>query len=247
MRNVAPYRALVRRSRQLLAITFLVIAVAIFMAILGLALYQIPLVSESHNAYDFFNLGRGILFVGGVILGLIGIGMAIRAVTWKVDNDVAKLIGDVLAENLDKRYALIRNISRRKLGYIDAVLIGPSGVLVFRALSIKGKFLNEKAKWLKADQSDHWSPMRFNPSEDVIADIKNMKAYLESKGFEEAPIFGAVVFVHDDPIVHLTLKEPVVIATHLSSLYRRLQANYLAKERIDQKVVNQIFDQLYEE
>lgn len=247
MRNVAPSRALVRRSRQLLAVTFLVIAVAIFMAIFGLALYQIPLVSSTNDAYPVFNLGRGVLFIGGVIMGLVGIGLAIRAVTWKVDNDVARILGDELAQKLDKRYYLIRNISRRQLGYIDAVLIGPSGVLVFRVLDMKGKFLNEKAKWMKAAKDGHWSPMRKNPSEEVIADIKSMKQYLELKGFEDIPVFGAIVFIEDDPIVHLTVKEPAVLATHLSSLYRRLQANYLAKERIDQKIVNQIFDELYEE
>ncbi len=246
MRNVAPSRALVRRSYQWLTVAFLVIAVAIFMAIFGLALYQIPLVSKSHDAYPFFNAGRGVLFVGGVILGGVGVGMAIRAVTWKVDNDVAKLLGDELSRHLDKQYALIRNINRRQLGYIDAVLLGPPGVLVFRVLNLKGKFLNEKAKWLKADKSGQWIPMRLNPSQQVIDDIKSLKQYLATKGLQDIPIFGAIVFIHDDPVVHLTLKEPAVLATHLSSLYRRLQVNYFAKERIDQKLVNQIFNELYE-
>ena len=51
----------------------------------------------------------------------------------------------------------------------------------------------------------------------------------------EIPVFGVVVFSKDDPIAKLTLKKPIVPATHMSSLPIRLKEHYLAKERIEMK------------
>jgi hypothetical protein len=242
MRNVAPSRALVRRSRRLLEVAFIVVAVGIFLAIVGLALYAVPFMAARGTVFQLFDLGRGVLFVGGVVLGLTGLGLAVRAVTWKVENDLAKVTGEVLSPNLDERFIFIRNISKRSLGYIDAVLIGPPGLLVFRIVDYRGSFLNEAGKWLRRDKRGGWAPLLANPTQDTIDDMKSLQRFLNDNGFDEnLPIYGVVVFIDDDPAVKLTLKDPVLPATHLSSLHTRLQRNYLAKDRIDQDTVMTIF------
>jgi len=230
MRNLAPSRALVRRSRRLIEVAFVIVAAGIFLAVFGLALFAVPLTSETSNSFSLYNIGRTALLWGGVLLGLVGLTLAARALTWKTENDVAYKIGEHLKQHLSDEYTFIRNISRRNLGYIDAVLVGPAGVLVFRTLDSTGRFLNERLNWLKANNRDEWKPMLSSPSQETIEDIKSLREYFAENDLKDMPIFGIVVFLHDDPKAHLILKEPVVPATHMSSLYRRLQSSFLAKE-----------------
>ena len=142
MRNVAPSRALVRRSYRLLEIAFVAVTAGIFLTMMGLALIAIPLIGKDSDARAIYDLATELLFLSGVAMGITGVALVIRAVTWKTENDLAKMTGDMLAQYLDDRYTFIRNISKRKLGYIDAVLVGPPGVLVFRIVDVDGDYLN---------------------------------------------------------------------------------------------------------
>jgi hypothetical protein len=247
MRNVAPSRSLERRSRRLLEIAFVVVAAGIFTAVFGLAFYVVPLTSNSSDSFGLFNAFRGVLFVGGVLLGLSGIGLAVRALFMKTENPLAKPVGAELGQHLGEGFTFIRNISKRKLGYIDAALVGTPGVLIFRILDWDGSYLNERGNWLKANIQGEWKPLlTSNPTQDTIDDVQSLRTYLAKRDLPDIPIFGVVVFLNDDPVLRLTLKEPVVPATHLTSLYSRLQSNYLAKDRIDPKAVTAIIRLLWD-
>jgi hypothetical protein len=241
MRNIVPSRALVRRSHRLLELAFVVVTAGIFLAVVGIALYVVPL-----TASGLFQTGRALLFFGGIGLGITGVAMAVRAVTWKVENDLARMTGEALSQHLDRRFTLIRNISKRTLGYIDAVLVGPPGVLVFRIVELEGHFLNEGGKWLKLAKGGKWRPMFSNPSQEAIDDIKSLREYLERRDLVGIPIFSVVVFVTEEPFAQLILKEPHVPVAHLSGLYERLQRNYLAKDRISPDEVEAIVRLLYD-
>jgi hypothetical protein len=248
MRNVVPSRALVRRSRQLLQFALLAITAGIFFALVGMAFYAVPLFSTGSTLYSIFDFGRAALFYGGIVLVIVGGLMVARAFTWKTENDLARQTGETLAPLLDERYTFIRNISKRQLGYIDAALVGPPGILVLRIVDYQGHFLNEAGKWLKADKKGRWKPMRANPTQDVVKDIQALRRYLAARNLpDDLPVFGIVVFVKDDPIAHLTLKEPVVRATHLSSLHNRLQSGYLAQDRIEPGLAAAVVRLLYGE
>lgn len=246
MLHVSPSGALARRSRRLLEIAFVITLAGIFIGVVGLALYVVPLTSKTSSLYTTFNLGRGVLFLGGGGLAVTGIIMAVRAATWKRENPLAKLAGDVLQRHLDSQYAFIRNINKREVGYIDAVLVGPAGVLVFRVVDYEGDFFNEAARWMRADKRGRWKPARIDPTCEAVADIKSLRAYLAARGLPDIPVFGVVVFTKDDPIVRLSLKDPVMPATHLSSLYARLQTSYLDKNRIEKPVVDAVVRLLYD-
>jgi hypothetical protein len=248
MRNVVHSNALERRSRRLLEIAAIATPAGLFFGVVGLALFVVPLVSSGSAVYTLFALGRALLTGVGVILGVSGVGMILRAFTWKTENDLARQTGEVLAPHLDDRYTFIRNVSKRKIGYIDAVLVGPPGILVLRVVDYEGRFLNEAGRWLVANKKGKWSPYSSNPTKEVVADIKNLRTYLVERQLpDDIPIFGVVVFVKDDPIAHLTIKDPMILATHLASLPMRLQGNYLAKERIPPKAVAAIVRLLYGE
>lgn len=241
MRNVAPSMTLARWARQLLQLSFLVVAVGAFLTAIGLALYIIPLVREN----DFYNFFRGAIFVIGLIVVAVGIGMAIRAVTKRTDNDLAIVTGEFLQQHLNDNYTFIRNVSKRGLGYIDAVLVGPAGALVFRILNNEGVYANEAAGWL-VQEKGKWHPARISPTKEAVEDIQHLRDYLAQHNLGQVPVFGVVVFTKDSNQVQIMAKDPVVPLSHLHALYENLTKNYLAVDRIDPQTVQATVRILYD-
>lgn len=246
LRNVAPAQALARRARRLIQLAFVTVSAGIFFAIVGLALYVVPLTANSSSAFALFDAGRALFFYGGALMGLVGVGMAVRAVTWRRENEPARQTGRALAAHLDSRYIFIRNLSRRGLGYVDAVLVGPAGVLVFRTVDMQGVYLNEATKWLRGSHQG-WQPMRLtSPTEELIDDMRSMREYLARVELYDIPIFGVVVFTQEPPLARFQLKDPVMPVTHLSQLPARLREFYLNAERLNAASVKRIEDYLYD-
>jgi hypothetical protein len=238
MENVAPVRALVRRSYQLLQWAFVVLVVGIFLVVVALVLTTILLIPRTHALFPLYNLGATLLFIIGLLLGTTAVAMAIRAVTRRRENDLALETGERLAQSLDANYVFIRNINRSGLGYIDAVLIGPPGALVFRILDHEGAFANEGAGWLIRDKNGEWAPFRVNPTKQAVEDIQRLREYLAKRGLSETPVFGVIVFTKSEAQVSIAQKEPVVPVSHLDALLDDLRANYLAKrDRITAQTV----------
>lgn len=248
MRNVAPSQSLSRFATGAFAVSVAFIAVGALCAIVSFFLKAVPLVAPSSPSAQGYKVLTDFMIIGGGLIAVIGVGLAIRAVFWyrKTDNDLARMVGDLLAQRLDKRFTLIRNINKWGTGYVDAALIGPPGILVLRILDATGAFVNEGEHWVSMDRKGQWVPARIKPTREVTEDIKAMRDFLAARKLPDVPIFGAIVFIRDDPAVKLTLKEPVVPATHLSSLFNRLQGNYLAKDRIDQRTVGAIVSELFD-
>jgi hypothetical protein len=243
MHNLVPTRALARRSRTLLTIALVIGALGAFFAAIGFVLFAIPLVSEGDVLYG---LARGTLVIFGGLLFLVALGLAVRAVTWRTDNDLAVQVGALLAANLDDRFTFIRNISMRELGYIDAILVGPPGVLTFRILDQKGVLANEGADWLIQNRKGEWRPLGSSPTREVVADIDKLRAYLSGRNLGDVPIYGVIVFTTEAPATQLMGKAPVVPPTHLSSLLVNLGDNYLAKDRIDARRIADTVRTLYQ-
>ena len=246
MQNVAPSGALARRSRRWLQLAFLTVTGGVFAAILGLMMFVIPFAVPENQIFGFYNFVRTILLLGGSIAALAGIGMAVRAYMTRIDNDVAMLTGAHLAKFLDQRFWFVRNINKRGLGYIDAVLVGPPGALVFRATDATGTYANEKGNWLVHNNKGEWLPAKFNPTAEDAVDIKAVREYLTQHGLREIPVYGVVVFTHEPPLTHVVAREPVVPVAHLSELMDAIQPNYLARDRIDQATVDRIVKLIYD-
>jgi hypothetical protein len=231
MRNVSPAKALLRRSQLLLQFAFVFLTGGIFLGVVGLALYAIPVTSAGGEINPIVNLGRLMMLLAGAVLFLIGAGMVIRAVTWKTDNDLAMITAKVMMEYVDDRYTLIRNINGRPVGYVDALLVGPGGVLVFRITDMVGKFLNERSKWLKR-ANNQWKINLSNPTQDALDDLKSVRDYLVRQKLEDVPVYAIVVLTQPEDQARLMLKDPVIPVVHLDGLVQRLHEGFLAKERV---------------
>lgn len=240
MENIAPVRALNRRSTQLLQMAFIVLALGVLLTVIGTLLTTILLIPRIHPLFWLYDLvGNGLLIIGIVVV-IVAIIIGIRALTRRKENDLALMTGDVLNQSnyFDGRYSFIRNINRSGLGYIDAVLLGPPGALVFRILNSKGNYANEAANWLKQNKQGEWLPFATNPTKEAVDDIQHLRDYLTKNRLDSVPVFGIIVFTAGPGAVQIAEKESVVPITHLHSLLQNLSGQFLAKQdRISQEIV----------
>ncbi|MBI1281278.1 MAG: hypothetical protein GC179_24335 [Anaerolineaceae bacterium] len=240
MENIAPVRALNRRSTQLLQMAFIVVAIGVLLAVVGALLITILLIPKIHPLFWLYDLSSKGLLAGGIFVVLVAIVIAIRALTRRKENDLAMLTGDVLNQSnyFDGRYSYIRNINRSGLGYIDAVLLGPPGALVFRILNNSGNFANEGANWLKQNKQGEWLPFATNPTKEAVDDIQHLRDYLTKHRLESVPVFGVIVFTAGPSAVTISEKDAIVPITHLHSILQNLSGQFLAKkDRIPQETV----------
>lgn len=244
MRNIVPEHALARRSRNLLIAAVLIMILGGFLVVFGLVLRAIPLVVPSNPSFSLYDTVRTLMVIGGGALGFLGILMLARALTWKTDNRLAESTGNALGDFLDERYVFIRNVSKLALGYIDAVLLGPPGVLVFRISNREGVYFNEGGNWMIQHDKGVWSTLRWNPSREVIDDINKLRAWLERRGLKDVPVYGVIVFTKDHPAAQVTQQKPVVPSAHVNELSYALAETYFARDRIDAPALKKLIELL---
>ncbi|MCU0499711.1 MAG: NERD domain-containing protein [Anaerolineae bacterium] len=244
MRNVAASRAVSRRQITFYQIAVLLAAIGAFLALISIFFLQVVLVNTESSTYPLYSALFRILFVIGLGCGVLCLPIAVRGLTFRRENDLAKLVGNALGGYLDDRYTLIRNINRKPVSfYIDAVLVSTHGVLVFRILNQTGNFVNEADRWLMQRRDGSWAPARIDPTRELLSDMRSLQEYLARQQLpNDLPIFGVVVFVHD---VALEFREPKLPVATLSNLSRVLQGNYLAQNRINEDTAKRVIQLLY--
>ncbi|MBE2183610.1 MAG: hypothetical protein IAE89_09315 [Anaerolineae bacterium] len=233
MQNIAPKRVISRRANQLYTIAFLMGSGGIFAIAMGILMILLPLDIPANPSYALYALVRGALIGIGALLLIGAIILAARAATFRKDNDLAMITGRYLEPLLDNNFTYIRNINKRSIGYVDAALIGPPGIMVFRIVDNTGAYINEGANWLKRAGSGEWIPAGFSPTREDIADIRKVREFLIKREIGDVPIFGMVVFTPDPQRVGLTIRNPEIPVTHLMNLYPALQNGYLTSPPLD--------------
>ena len=248
MRNMTPSRALSRRANNERTLAFLGAAVGIFLIVLGVFFMVVPLSGPNDPGYSLYLLIRSGLIGLGVLLVVGAVALGIRAFTYRGDNDLAQMTARVLGPALDDRFTYIRSVNRRGIGYVDAVLVGPPGVLVFRILDDAGVFFNEGQNWLEADPGrgpQAWKPASIKPTAECFADMKRLDAFLTGKGLARLPVFGVIVFTRDVPQVRLSTREPALPSASFSGLMATLYSTYLTQDRLDPARAEQIVRLLF--
>lgn len=246
MQNIVPARSLTRRSRNLAFGAVIVIVLGSLLMTLSVFMQTVRLVIETNPNYPFYAFAiTATLWLGGWLI-VIGIGMGIRAVTWRRDNVLAQQIAESLDDFLGKQYVYIRNLSRSAIGYVDAVLIGPPGVLVFRITQKGGTYYNKGQYWMKQSDKDDWKPLNWSPTKECVDDIKKIREFLAARGLDTVPVFGVVVFTEDPPATRVTLEEPLVPVLQPHELSYGLVDSYMKNtKRIDIPTVTKVVNSLY--
>ncbi len=233
MQNLNPTRIVARRGRDMMIIGALLLMVGLVMGGFGLIMLLVLMSTP---------LGV-IFFVIAFLLLAGGFGALVRGLTYRMENNPALAVAEVLGRELDQRFTFIRNVNRRGLGYIDAVLVGPPGALVFRIYEKEGIYLNEGADWLERKGGQTFVLSRLNVTRECVTDIYALRDYLAKRGLSEVPVFGVVVF--SNPQAQISARQPVVPIAELRTLTTVLRRDYLAEDRIDPAKVDATVQAVY--
>jgi hypothetical protein len=224
MQNINPSRSIARRGRYYLfvgSVAFFGGAIAIT---LGVLFFFFPL----WESFVFGILRLLMILVGlGTIIG--GVAIIVRGLTLQKDNPLSFAVGEALGQFLDNRYTYLRNVSKRKVGYIDAVLVGPPGALVFRIVDYNGAWMNERAEWI-FQTGDKLRPAKTNPTRECVKDVYALRKFLAKHGLERVPVYAVIVFT--SPNVQLSASGPVIPICEIPTLYPIMRRDYLVDERI---------------
>jgi hypothetical protein len=246
MRNVAPSGAISRFKRDLRVGAVVVALLGVLAVLIGVALNVINFVNPTAPMYGAYTVARALVLGTGGLMLLGSAGVVVWTFFQSEDNSLANLTAKALGLRLDDRYTFVRNVSKLGIGYIDAVLIGPPGLLVFRVLDKTGRFINEGGNWVKTNARGENVLMNENPTRDVRHDMDNLNKYLADNQFTGMPIFGVVVFVKEPPVTQVTGIQSELPVAQLSNLIEALVPNYLSQDRLNdqqiQKLVGLIYD-----
>ncbi len=234
MQNINPARTVSRRGRFYVTLGALGFFAGLMMIALAVLFHFMPLWESAW--FGLVKIGLGIV---GAALTVIGFVAVLRGLTLQKDNPLAFAVGEALKQFLDANYTYLRNVSIRGVGYIDAVLVGPPGALVFRIVDYKGNWRNERANWLVL-RGGKMRKARTNPTRECAHDVYNLRKFLKKKGLERVPVYGIIVFT--DPNVELSAAEPVIPICELRTLYPIMRREYLREERIAPPTVRQTVD-----
>lgn len=248
MRNMVPARALARRSRNLALLAVFIVVLGLVSLIISSFMNLIKLIPDTNPNYGFYAFAIDAFLWVGVLLVISSIIMFIRAFTWKRDNPIAAQVGEILERelNLDDRYAYIRNLSRSAIGYVDAVLVGPPGILVMRITTRGGVFFNQGSKWSKQRDKANWKPLRWSPTEEVATDVTKIREFLQTRNLTDIPVFAVVIFTEDEPATRVTTETPVVPVMQPFEMAYSLENSYFAdRNRLEQLTVNNVIKTLF--
>ncbi|MEP7289531.1 MAG: nuclease-related domain-containing protein [Chloroflexota bacterium] len=239
MQSLNPTRIVQRQGREVMIIGAIVMLLGLLAC--GCSVVAFLLLSSTQIGNV---IGYALIVVGGIVL-LVGIGLLVRGLTLRMENQGAIAVADELSRVLDARYTLIRNVSRRRLGYVDAILVGPPGALVFRILDIPGTFSNEGSDWLERDSKGGQTFVlsKLNATRECVTDIYALRKYLARFGLSQVPVFGIVVFTNAQ--ASLSARQPVVPIAELRTLPTVLRRDFLAEDRIDAATVDSAVQAIY--
>lgn len=235
MQNINPQNSIARRGRYYLFIGSVAFFGGAIAVILGVMFFFVPL-WESF----VFDLLRLLLIVAGVAAAIFGGVMIYRGLTLQKDNPLSYAVGEALTQFLDARYTYLRNVSKRRVGYIDAVLVGPPGALVFRIVDESGVWINERAEWINRGKNGRLHPAKLNPTREAVHDVYALRKFLEKHGLGNVPVYAIVVFT--SPNVNLSADGPVVPVCEVPTLYQIMRRDYLTDERITPPAIRSAVD-----
>lgn len=238
MQNINPSKNVNRRGRFYGVMGFFIFLIGLISVALGILLFLLPLFGDS------LSTPFGICFtILGIPFGLGGLGIVVRGLTLQKDNPLAYEIGEFLKQTSigsDARYIFVRNISRRRLGYIDAVLVGPPGVLVFRTVDYSGMWINERTEWRNRTKSGNLKSANTNPTRECAKDVYALRQFLKKNDLGHVPVHGIVVFTSN--AANLQKDAPVIPVSTMNNLFRTMSEDYLLDDRINHPTIRATVD-----
>jgi hypothetical protein len=160
----------------------------------------------------------------------------------KNDPDAEKVVIETLQRLLDNQYVMLRSVPLDDPEVpIPLVLVGPQGVRMIYARSIKGVFRAKEDAWEEMDdRTQRFKITRPNLLLRSQLMGRAVDTYLAARNFDQAP--AEVVLVFTDPGIHVDTVRPIIRVVQADALDRfgagMVQSPaFLEKETI-QRIVN---------
>lgn len=223
MHSISPERAMARHARRSFITGMVILLIGLLFVAIGVLFVVIPVARAPwYSTLKVVTILLGALAVvsGGVLVG--------RALMFPVDNQFARHMADIMAPALDARYTFVRNISRRGLGYLDAVLVGPNGALVFYFFHRPGDYLCEGNVWYRRHEG-RLRPAAQNPTHEVVKDVRALRDVLRARNLGDMPVYAVVVIAGAQTRVET--QQPVVPVVEMQNVVLALKDSYFSAER----------------
>lgn len=143
-----------------------------------------------------------------------------------------------LTRLLDKRWKLYRNlILPDSDADLDAVLIGPTGVMLLEIKAYTGSFRVRGSEW-SYRQGSRWRPMDKNPTQQAQWNRQRLARYLQDRVHDNYVPVSAMIVLGREP-QYLKIIRPTVYVAHLNKLTEGLKS-YLAQPVLPEKIIKGI-------
>ena len=126
-----------------------------------------------------------------------------------------------LANRLDKRWTIYRNLQLPgSKADLDAVLVGPPGVLVVEIKAYSGSFKINRDRW-HYRRAGRWYLSDKSPLKQALANKRRLEKYLAQHGLSEIPVGTAVILGRDPDYIHF--HKPIIPVRRLRDLDKILE------------------------
>ncbi|HID54850.1 MAG TPA: NERD domain-containing protein [Anaerolineae bacterium] len=122
---------------------------------------------------------------------------------------------------LDKRWTIYRNLQLPdSKADLDAVLVGPPGVLVIEIKAYTGSFKVNGDRW-HYRRAGRWYQNDKSPLRQALANKRRLNAYLAQNNLSEIPVDTAVILGRDPDYIHF--HKPVIPVRRLRDMDKILE------------------------
>ncbi len=128
--------------------------------------------------------------------------------SWYPEMQSQKLITERLGKVLTNSFTLLRNFTIPETEIsIPLILIGPAGIRVMIASSVKGIFRAKGEDWMEMKGGREYKPARRNLMRQAMLMTRALERYFEGRGVTVSGIETVLLF--SDPGVHVDTMRPV--------------------------------------
>ncbi|MCY4008591.1 MAG: response regulator [Anaerolineaceae bacterium] len=238
-------RGLSREAKKLLQVASLAILGGSFVLLVGLALSVIPLIGREGSFAELYHILQQALILAGLLSAVCGLWFLLRAnQRRKTDDLLAQEVFQTLARNLDARFSFISSSQIRSVCGIDALMIGPPGLLIFKFLHLNGQLYQERGHWLTQNRKGELIPLKNNPTQELLSDMNHIQQRLDGQGLSDFPIFGAILSLNDSDQLQYHANEEIFPLVFAPSLNERLKQSYFFRDRITLRAAGKLLEHL---
>lgn len=238
-------RGFSQEARKLLQVASLSIMGGAFVLLVGLVLSIIPLIGREGALANPYQYLQQVLILSGLLIALSGLWFLLRANQRRKSDDLlSQDVFQKLSRQFDARFTFVSRGQLRNMRGIDALMIGPPGLLVFKFLHHRGHLYQERGHWLMQNRKGELIPLKNSPTKELISDINRIQHRLLGKDLADFPMFGAILSMNDADQLQYHANEEIFPLVFAPAMHERLKESFLFRDRVTLRAVGKVLEKL---